>query len=67
MNFRFWLLGVELRKSLLFYKGMKNVKFDHAPAFICLGKYSNTFFSKAIRVFGAPLPCNEEFEFCSYI
>ena len=55
----------------IFCKDVKNVKLDHAPSFICLGKYFHTFFqkkilglSRAIGVFPSLLPCNGKCE-CS--
>ena len=45
MNFRFWLLGIELRISISL-SSLKNLKFDYALSFYILKKVFSHFFSK---------------------
>ena len=79
INFRFWLVWVELRKSKawvlwIFYKDMENIKLGHALSFYMHRKIiSSKIFgkilglSKAIRILSPPTMYLTIWVFCQYI
>ena len=70
VNFRFWLLEAELRKSIStsFLQGYERYQKGYALSFYILRKVFSQFFSKtilgfskAMRVFEYHVPCNGKF------